>query len=233
MSRGVFITGTDTGIGKTLVSATLLAACNAEGRRAVGMKPVASGCTQTPQGWRNDDARLLIAHSTGTPDYALVNPYAFAAPIAPHVAAADAGVEIHLEPILAAFAALSTNYDCIVVEGVGGWCVPLSPALMQSDLARALDLPVILVVGLRLGCINHALLSARAIVADGCQLAGWIGNGVDPTMARIEDNIATLRARLPAPCLGVLPPSHGRDADAPGPRALASHLSAIVAMMYG
>lgn len=226
---GVFITGTDTGIGKTLVSATLLAALNAQGSRAIGMKPVASGCTQTLQGQRNDDAECLIAHSAGASDYALVNPYPFAEPIAPHLAARDVGVEIRLDPIIAAFAALSTNADCVVVEGVGGWAVPLSPALMQADLVRALKLPVILVVGLRLGCINHALLSALAIANDGCRLIGWIGNRIDPDMARIDDNIATLSARLPARCLGVLPASHQpashqHGASAPDPRALAEHL---------
>ena len=224
MSGGVFITGTDTGVGKTLVSATLLAALNAAGCNAVGMKPVASGCSETADGLRNDDAERLIAHSAGSLDYRLVNPYALATPIAPHLAAADAGTQIRLDPIVAGFAALSTNADCVVVEGVGGWAVPLSPTLMQADLVRALQLPVVLVVGLRLGCINHALLSARAIQNDGCTLIGWIGNGIDPAMARLDDNIATLRARLPAPLLGVLP------ASAPEPRALAAYLREAVSV---
>jgi dethiobiotin synthetase len=221
---GVFITGTDTGIGKTLVAATLLAALNAAGCRAVGMKPVASGCSRLANGLRNDDAQCLIAHSAGAPEYGLVNPYAFAEPIAPHLAAADAGVQLRLDPIRDGFAALSTNADCVVVEGVGGWAVPLAPTLMQADLVRVLKLPVILVVGLRLGCINHALLSARAIQNDGCALLGWIGNGIDPGMARVDDNIATLRARLPAPCLGLLPAS----APAPDPRALLAYLGEAV-----
>jgi dethiobiotin synthetase len=224
---GVFITGTDTGIGKTLVAAALLAALNAQGRRAVGMKPVASGCSETADGLRNDDAECLLAHSAGAPEYGLVNPYAFAEPIAPHLAAADTGTQIRLDPILAAFAALSTNADCVVVEGVGGWAVPLSPTVMQADLVRALKLPVILVVGLRLGCINHALLSARAIHNDGCALLGWIGNGIDPAMARVDDNVATLRARLPAPCLGLLPAS----VHEPDPRALVAHLREAVAVI--
>jgi len=205
MSRGVFVAGTDTGIGKSVASAALLAALNAGGHRAVGMKPVASGCMPAAAGLRNDDAMLLIAHSAGSPDYALVNPYALPEPVAPHLAAHSAGSEIRLGPIVDAFAALCTSSDLVVVEGVGGWAVPLSPALMQADLVRALDLPVVLVVGLRLGCINHALLSARAIAADGCRLLGWIGNRIDPAMARADDNVATLRERLPAPCLGVLP----------------------------
>ncbi|MGA9332816.1 MAG: dethiobiotin synthase [Rudaea sp.] len=222
-SPGVFITGTDTGIGKTLVSATLLAALNAVRHRAVGMKPIASGCEVTPRGLRSEDAQRLIAHSAGTPDYASVNPYALHDPIAPHLAAVDADMEILLEPILAGFATLSTNADFVVVEGVGGWMVPLSSELMLADLARALRLPVVLVVGLRLGCLNHALLSAHAIVADGCELLGWIGNRIDPEMARVEDNLGTLRERLPAPCLGVLP-----HAVAPDPGALAPHLRTAV-----
>ncbi len=224
MSCGIFVTGTDTGIGKTLVAATLLEALKADGHRAAGMKPVASGCTQTPSGWRNDDAQLLIACSSGAPDYASVNPYAFAEPIAPHLAAIDAGEEIRLEPILAGFAALSANADCMVVEGVGGWAVPLAPLLMQADLVRALKLPVLLVVGLRLGCINHAMLSARAILADGCTLAGWIGSRIDPAMRRVDENIATLRQRLPAPCLGIL-----AHAAAPDAGALAAYLRAAAA----
>ena len=212
----VFITGTDTGIGKSLVAASLLRALQAQGLRALGMKPIASGCTMTTQGLRNDDAELLRTHGSGAPDYALVNPYALPEAIAPHLAAAHAGVAIRLDPIIAAFAALSTMSQCVVVEGVGGWAVPLSDTLMQADLVRALRLPVILVVGLRLGCINHALLSARAIAQDGCELIGWIGNQIDPAMLCLEENLATLRERLPAPCLGVLP-----HVSAPEPRELA------------
>jgi dethiobiotin synthetase len=221
MKPAVYITGTDTGVGKSVVAASLLAALNARGVPAAGMKPVASGCTNTAHGLRNDDAQLLIAHSAGAPAYAQVNPYAFADPIAPHLAAADAGVEIRLDTIAAQFAALSTFTQSIIVEGVGGWMAPLSATLMQADLARALNLPVILIVGLRLGCINHALLSARAITADGCELLGWIGNMIDPDMLRVADNIASLRARLAAPCLGVLP-----HAARPDPAALAAHLDA-------
>lgn len=217
---GVFIAGTDTGVGKSVVSATLLAALNASGHRAVGMKPVASGCRQTPQGLRNEDAELLLAHSAGAPDYAQVNPFALSEAIAPHLAAWHARVEIRLDAIQAAFAALSTNAQFVVVEGAGGWMVPLSDTLTQANLPRALDLPVVLVVGLRLGCINHARLSARAILDDGCKLAGWIANRVDPQMDCVEENLATLRALLPAPCLGEVP-----HASAPDPHALAVHLS--------
>ena len=228
MSRAVYITGTDTGVGKSLVAATLLAALNSNGVRAVGMKPVASGCERTPAGLRNADAELLIEHSAGAPAYVNVNPYAFADPIAPHLAAADAGVAIELSRIDAAFAALSTDAQFIVVEGVGGWMAPLGPRLMQADLVRALHLPVILVVGLRLGCLNHALLSARAIRADGAELTGWIASSVDAQMARREDNLATLRERLEAPCLGVLPHSA-----APDPAALAVHLGNVCDRLLG
>jgi dethiobiotin synthetase len=226
MNWSAFVTGTDTGVGKTLASVTLLAVLNQSGRRAVGMKPIASGCTRTARGWRNDDAEALLAASAGAPEYALVNPYALLEAVAPHLAARAAGVEASLDPIRAAFAALSTNADCVVVEGVGGWAVPLAPALMQADLVRALKLPVILVVGLRLGCINHALLSARAIAADDCRLIGWIGNRIDPHMARIEDNLAALRELIPAPCFGVLP-----FVQEPDPRALAGYLDAAVAAL--
>ena len=226
MHGSVFITGTDTGVGKSIVSASLLRALQAQGVRALGMKPVASGCAMSAEGLRNDDAELLRTHGSGAPDYALVNPYALPEPIAPHVAAAQAGVEIRLDPIVAAFAALSTMSQCVVVEGVGGWAVPLSATLMQADLVRALKLPVILVVGLRLGCINHALLSARALDADGCNPIGWIANTIDPTMACVKENLATLRARLAAPCLGVLP--FARTAD---PRELASHLRDAVSVI--
>ncbi|HET7924443.1 MAG TPA: dethiobiotin synthase [Rhodanobacteraceae bacterium] len=211
---GVFVTGTDTGIGKTRASVALVRAERACGRRAIGMKPVASGCRETPEGLRNEDAEALIAASDPVPPYALCNPYALVPPIAPHIAAREAGIAIALEPIVDAYGALAEMTDRVVVEGVGGWSVPLSDASMQSDLVRALDVPVVLVVGLRLGCINHALLSARAIVADGCALAGWIANRIDADMARGDENLGTLRSRIDAPLLGVLAHASAlRDAD--------------------
>ena len=227
MTRAVYLTGTDTGAGKSHAAASLLAALHARGQRALGMKPVASGSDPTPLGLRNADAELLLAHSTGTAHYAEVNPYAFADPIAPHLAAADAGVVIELARIQAAFAALSARADVVVVEGVGGWMAPLGPNLMQADVVRALQLPVILVVGLRLGCLNHTLLSARAIAADNAPLIGWIGSAVDAHMARVEDNIATLRERLGAPCLGILPYS-----DRPDPSAHAVRLATACAQLH-
>ena len=165
--RGIFITGTDTGVGKTLASCTLLHALRARGLRAVGMKPLASGSDATPGGLRNDDALALQASSDPRPRYEDVNPYALPLPLAPELAARDAGVEVALAPMLAAHARLAAQSDVVVVEGVGGWAAPLSPSLDQADLVRALgdDVPVVLVVGLRLGCLNHAYLSARAIAA--------------------------------------------------------------------
>ena len=201
----VYVTGTDTGIGKTVASCALLHALRLRGLRAVGMKPLASGCEHTPAGWRNEDALALQAASEPRPEYADLNPYALPLPLAPELAARDAGVTIELATIRAAHARLRAQADAVVVEGVGGWAAPLSASIDQADVVHALDLPVVLVVGLRLGCLNHAYLTARAIAADGCRLVGWIGNGIDPGMARRDDNLALLAARLPAPCWGVLP----------------------------
>ncbi len=201
----IYVSGTDTGIGKTLASCTLLHALRARGLRAAGMKPVASGCARIDGQWRNEDALALQAAGASGLAYADINPFALEHPLAPELAARDAGTEVRLAPILAAHARLAAGVDAMVIEGVGGWLAPLSAELMQADLVRALELPVVLVVGLRLGCLNHALLSARAIVGDGLPLAGWIGSQVDPAMARGEDNIAMLRQRLPVPCWGVLP----------------------------
>lgn len=216
MSRGWFVTGTDTGIGKSVASASLLHALRRRGLRAVGMKPLASGCEASAEGWRNEDALLLQAASEPRPAYADINPYALPLPLAPELAAADAGVTIDLQPILDAYARLSAQADAVVVEGVGGWAAPLSATLDQADLVRALDLPVVLVVGLRLGCINHARLTARAIAADGLRLAGWICNDIDPAMTRADENFELLKTRLPVPCWGRLPFRHSPDPDAMG-----------------
>ncbi|MFP5374833.1 MAG: dethiobiotin synthase [Gammaproteobacteria bacterium] len=218
-TRGIYVTGTDTGVGKTVASCALLHALRAGGRSAVGMKPVASGCERSGGAWRNDDALSLQRASEPRPGYADVNPYALPLPLAPELAARDAGVEVRPEPLLAAYARLAARAETVVVEGVGGWAAPLAAELMQADLARALRVPVLLVVGLRLGCINHAILSARAIAADGLALAGWIASGIDPGMDRADDNMALLAARLPAPCWGRLP-----HAPRPDPAALAGCL---------
>jgi dethiobiotin synthetase len=203
--KGYFVTGTDTGIGKTRVSAGLLKALAGTGLKTAGMKPVASGATQTPEGLRNEDALVLMAAASLEKPYTAVNPYCFAPPVAPHLAAREAQVEIGLDPIRAAYSELCLGADAVVVEGVGGWQVPLSGSLELPDLAREFDLPVLLVVGMRLGCLNHALLTARAIRADGLELAGWIANAVDPDFLRPEANLATLAGELRAPLLGQLP----------------------------
>ena len=211
-----YITGTDTGAGKTLASAALLHALRRDGSRAVGMKPVASGCERTPDGWRNADALALIAASEPRPDYALVNPYALPEPTAPQIAAELAGIRVELAPILDAYRRLVPIAEHVVVEGVGGWLAPLADGLEQSALVQALDLPVILVVGLKLGCLNHARLTARAILADGCRLHGWIGSGVETLPERY---VALVAEALPAPCLGILP-----HAPETAPAPLARHL---------
>ena len=232
MSRAVFIAGTDTGIGKTHAACTLLHALRAAGYRACGMKPVASGCVETADGLRNDDALALQAAGSDADllPYALINPVALRDPLSPHLAAAHDGVEISLAPMRTAFERLSAGHQRVVVEGVGGWLVPLAPGLFAADIAKQWRLPVILVVGLRLGCLNHALLSARAITADGCRLLGWIGNRVDPAMDAPEENLATLRQLLPGPCLGVLP--HGL-APAAAAGALAAAVSAFTSVVLG
>jgi dethiobiotin synthetase len=217
--KSCYITGTDTGIGKSVASAALLHALRARGWRAVGMKPVASGCEMTADGWRNEDALALQQASDPVPAYGDVNPYALPHPLAPELAAADAGVAIELQPIVDAHARLAAITDAVVVEGVGGWAAPLTTSLDQLDVVRALKLPVVMVVGLRLGCINHARLTARAIAADGVALAGWIANDIDPLMARSGDNFAILQRVLPVPCLGRLP-----HAMPPDPQAMARHL---------
>ena len=218
-ANSYYITGTDTGIGKSVASAALLHALRARGLRAVGMKPVASGCEATGQGWRNGDALALQQASDPMPAYADVNPYALPHPLAPELAAADAGVTIELAPIVSAYARLAATADAVIVEGVGGWAAPLTARLDQLDVVRALKLPVLMVVGLRLGCINHARLTARAIAADGVALGGWIANDIDPAMARSDDNFAILQRVLPVPCWGRLP-----HAASPDPQGMFRHL---------
>ena len=211
MASGYYVTGTDTAVGKTLASTALLHALRARGRRAVGMKPVASGCTLGAEGWRNEDALALQAASDPRPDYALVNPYALPAATAPQIAAAQAGVEVQLVPILAAFDALAARADVVVVEGVGGWLAPLADGLEQAQLAAQLQLPVLLVVGLKLGCLNHARLSERRILDDGLRLVGWIGNHVEPQLDYDSEYASLLRSALATPCLGMLPHGDARE----------------------
>jgi dethiobiotin synthetase len=204
--RGYFITGTDTGIGKTWIGGGLIASLRARGCTAIGMKPVASGCVRTPAGLRNDDAERLRAVSSLQLPYEQLNPYPFEPSIAPHIAARKAGVAISFERILRLAEALGRQADYLVVEGVGGWRVPLGEEGDVGALAAALGLPVILVVGLRLGCINHALLSAESIGARGTPpLLGWVANLIDPHIQCLAENLQTLHACLAVPCLGEVP----------------------------
>ena len=203
--RSLFITGTDTGVGKTVAAAALVHRLQRDGLRVAGMKPVASGCERTPRGLRNEDAVALQAASALHPDYDDVNPYALEIATAPQLAARAAGVRIDPDVLRAAHARLAAQADVVVVEGAGGWLAPMDDGLDQGDFARAIEAPVVLVVGLRLGCLSHARLSARAIVADGFPLLGWIGNTIDPDFVERDAYLDLLRGALPAPCLGVLP----------------------------
>jgi dethiobiotin synthetase len=204
-ARGFFITGTDTEIGKTLVSTLLIRALAAGGNKVVGIKPVASGASESDGQLQNEDALALMACSNVTAPYEQINPYCFVPPVAPHIAAAQAGIVIEMNTITGNYSALAQRADVVVVEGVGGWRVPLGQSFAVSDLARALDLPVIMVVGIRLGCINHALLTAESIQATGCKLAGWVANIIDGESLMLTENIETLRSRFNFPLLATIP----------------------------
>lgn len=199
MARGLFVTGTDTGVGKTLIAAALLRALARGGRRAVGMKPVSAGLAA--DGSANPDVAALLA--AGNVDAPLPdrNPYAFAPAMAPHLAAAEVGATIDLDVIAAAYARLAAGSDLVVVEGAGGALVPIDATYDMLDIAARLRLRVLLVVGMRLGCLNHALLSAAAIRARGLELAGWVANCIDPRMQALAANVEALSQRLPAPCI--------------------------------
>lgn len=205
MVEGWFVTGTDTGVGKTIAAAGLLRRLAASGRTARGMKPVASGCWRGPEGLRNDDALMLQAASAGAPDYSLINPYAFEPAIAPHLAAAEAGVALNLAVVQRNYRVLAENADVVVVEGAGGWYVPFDASRTMAEVAAQLKLGVILVVALRLGCINHALLTQDAIAARGLSFLGWIANYLEPEVGPQRAVIASLESRLEAPCLGRVP----------------------------
>jgi dethiobiotin synthetase len=202
VKAGFFVAGTDTGVGKTLVAAALLRSFGALGLRAAGMKPVAAGCEQG----RNEDVEALIAAGVSGLDRSLVCPYLFEPPIAPHIAAREAGVKIDLSVIEQAFVTLTKNLDVVVVEGVGGFRVPLNEREDAGAIPKRLALPVILVVGLRLGCLNHALLTQEAIESEGLAFAGWVANRIDPAMARAEQNVEALKRRLRAPLIADVPP---------------------------
>ncbi|SFB68515.1 dethiobiotin synthetase [Polaromonas sp. OV174] len=215
----VFITGTDTGVGKTLVSTGLLHALAKHHTRVVGMKPVAAGTELINGQQANEDVVALRAAATCAVPPELDNPVLLPDPVSPHIAAARAGVQIDIAHLVACHSALAKLADSVVVEGAGGFLVPLSASETGADLAQALGLPVVLVVGLRLGCLNHALLTAEAIRARGLTLAGWVANHVDPSMLAQDDNIAFLQQALQAPLLATIP-----FQATPDPRALAFNL---------
>ncbi len=200
-----FVTGTDTEIGKTVAACALLHRLRRDGLSAVAMKPVAAGCEQGPAGWINEDVVALSAAASIAVDPRLLNPYLFRDPIAPHIAAAREGIDIDFDHIRACFDRLGALADAVVVEGAGGFLVPLGATTTSADLAARLGVPLVLVVGMRLGCINHALLTQEAIATRGLTLAGWIANRIDPDMLQFDANLEALRQRLNAPLLGVLP----------------------------
>jgi dethiobiotin synthetase len=199
--RGLFIAGTDTEVGKTHVTVGLVRALAGAGFEVAVMKPVAAGAVETPDGLRNDDALALIGAANVEAPYQTINPFCFAEPASPHIAARSTGIRIDTAAIRRECARLAAAADLVVVEGAGGWLAPISESETMEDVARALELPVILVVGLRLGCLNHALLTARAVRAAGLNLAGWIANHVQPDFAHAKDNVALLERHLPAPLL--------------------------------
>ena len=203
--KGFFITGTDTEVGKTVVATALVRSLVSRGLRVAAMKPVASGSARTPQGLRNGDTLALMAASNVAASYERVNPYCFEPAISPHIAAEDAHIAIELAHIEHNFAALAASADYVIVEGAGGWLAPIGPCTTMKDLANALGLPVVLVVGVRLGCINHALLTKLAIESHGARFAGWIANTLATPMPRLKENLESLRRMLGGPPLDIVP----------------------------
>jgi dethiobiotin synthetase len=204
MTLGLFVTGTDTHVGKTRVATALCHAYAGRGLRVSAMKPISTGCTLTPAGLRCNDALALRGATNVQAAYADVNPYSFEPAIAPHIAAAEGGGAIDFEVLDVAFDRQRGLGDVIVVEGLGGWLVPLDAHRTLADLVVHWKLEVILVVGLRLGCLNHALLTTESILRRDLTLRGWIANSIDPDFERREANILALQNRIPAPCLGIL-----------------------------
>jgi len=226
---GLFVTGTDTGVGKTLVSTALLHLLCSAGVRAVGLKPVASGATPTPAGLRNEDALALAAASCHRLPYGLTNPHCFEPAIAPHLAAAEAGHPVLLEQLLDWYRAATTDAEFAVVEGAGGWRVPLYPHGFLSDFPESTGLPVVLVVGLRLGCLNHARLTFEAVRhSSRCRFLGWIGSAIDPDFPRLGENVASLQELLEGPPLGLLPRLESADAASAASHLRSTQLEALL-----
>lgn len=219
MKKGYFITGTDTGIGKTFVSCALIQALTDKGHSVGAMKPIAAGCNQTPEGWRNEDALELMKQINIELSYSQVNPVTLPMPIAPHLAAEHATVHVTIAKLTSHFDDIKECADYFVVEGAGGWLVPLNDEESMSSIPKAFELDVILVVGVRLGCLNHALLTVAAIEQSGCHLAGWVANIIDPNTLMIEKNILTLKNSIKAPLLGTIP-FLNREAIADAPKKL-------------
>ncbi|MBB5393271.1 MULTISPECIES: dethiobiotin synthase [unclassified Herbaspirillum] len=211
-TAGFFITGTDTGVGKTLVSAALIRLFAQRGIRVAGMKPVASGAYRDGDAWRNEDVEMLRAQANVDLPAAIINPYQLKEATAPHIAAQAEGIPIELAHIERCYREIRRAADMVIVEGAGGFVVPLNDNANSDDLAARLGLPVILVVGIRLGCINHALLTQRAIAGRGLRLAGWVANVIDPQEPRSGAMVASLRQRIDTPMLGRLPWRDGMDA---------------------
>lgn len=205
MSQAYFITGTDTGVGKTFITTALLHHFNKQGNATVAMKPIAAGCVKTVQGWVNEDVEALRANTSVELTSEQICPYLLASPIAPHIAAEEENVKIDLSVIYDKFLSLKELGDTLLVEGVGGFQVPIDDQYDTADLAVMLGLPVILVVGLRLGCLNHALLTAEVIRARGLPLVGWVANQIHPAMERVPQNIDALKSRLGCPLIGIVP----------------------------
>ena len=214
MHKGFFITGTDTDAGKTWISLGIVEALKRQGKRVGVMKPVSAGCEQSSAGLRNQDAVLLQQQSNVELTYDAANPYAFEPAIAPHIAAAKQGIRIDVETLYQQLQTTERQSDCVVVEGAGGWLVPLNEFQTMADLAKRFQLPVILVVGMRLGCLNHALLTVESIRARGLPLAGWVANQVSAEMKCLEDNVQTLEQMIDAPLLGHIPHLDKLDAAA-------------------
>jgi dethiobiotin synthetase len=220
MARGIFVAGTDTGVGKTRLVAGLLRALQNADWLTIGMKPVATGTTSTNGVMINEDVASIVANSSrnSISDTPIrdINPFCFDPPVSPHIAAEQSGIYIDIDLIVTAYERLARRHDAVIVEGTGGWMAPIGPRTTMADIATALELPVVLVVGLRLGCLSHALLTADAIEHAGATLIGWVGNIIDPSMQALSENLDTLKQRLSAPPLGLLArtPDARRDADA-------------------
>lgn len=225
-SGGFFITGTDTGVGKTWITVALMQALKDRGLTTLGMKPVASGCRRENGRLVNEDALMLQAGASVYLPYDAVNPFAFEPPIAPHIAAEQAGIRICLATIHDRCRALQCQADTVLVEGIGGWEVPLNREQRVSDLAAVLALPVIVVVGLRLGCLNHALLTFDALERSGIPCAGWVANQIDPSVACLSEHIEALREALNPPLLGAMPHMRGFE-----PKQCVHYLSDVDAIL--